>query len=592
MSLGAHVNQWNSPNGPGLFAYARRLGTQEVFVVFNTAGTTQTLQARPTIYPAGTVLVNLLNTSETITTIAGPQIPSVSVPGTTAKIFIAQSQILPLDPVVTAITPAHDAANVNTSTPITITFSKAMDTASVQGAFSTTPATTGLFSWSAGHDVLTYVPNDPGWPGSSLIGVRIESTAQDAVSGNHFYAAFEARFKTAASTFSDTTAPSAQITAPADMNTVSGPITISGTASDNIAVQQVQIQIDGSDWTAATGTGPWSIGFDSSNFLNGSHTINARAIDTSGNISALSTVHLRFFNVPGAYLKRVSAGNDSDATDCGSATWQKDQAYSLGSFGYTAGISNFISNPISGTCASAQTIYQHERSSSSSSVVGYQFDCPPGVYSVTLLEAETSVTGPDQRVFNVSVGDDTILSNFDIFSAAGGANIAWSQTFTGLAVPDSQLVVQFTPITGNSRISGIQVQKTGDVFTDTDGIPDWWRLAYFDHPTGEDGDSSHAGDDADGDGLTNLQEYLAGTSPVDPTSAFRITNIAKAGPDIQVTWSSVAGKTYQLQRSNSPSAGGMWDPVGSPVTAAGSSTTEPDTGAAGDPLHFYRVIIP
>ncbi len=592
MSLGTHVNQWNSPNGPGLFAYARRLGTQEVFVVFNTSGSSQTLSARPTIYPVGTVLTNLLYPSETITVGSGPQTPSISVPGTTAKIFIAQSQVLPLDPVVTAISPAHDAGNISTSAPVIVTFSKAMDTNSVQTAFSTTPATSGTFSWNAGHDTLTYTPNDPGWPGSTLMGVRIESSATDAVSGNHFYSAFEARFTSAVSTFSDTTPPTTNIVSPADMNTVSGPISISGSAGDNIAVQQVQIQIDGSDWTPVSGTTSWSFGLNTGNFLNGSHTLSARAIDTSGNISPLSTVHLKFFNVPGDYLQRISAGNDSDAVDCDGATWQQDQAYSLGSFGFTSGIAAFFANPISGTCAAAQTIYQHERNSGSNSVVSYEFDCPPGVYNVTLLEAETTATGPDQRVFNVTVGDDTVLSNFDIYAAAGGANIAWSQTLTNLAVPDAELDIEFAPVIGSSRISGIAVQKVADVFTDSDGIPDWWRLAYFNHAVGEDSDMSHAGDDPDGDGLTNLQEYLAGTNPLDPTSAFRVLSIVPSGADIQVSWSSVANKTYQLQRSDSPSATSMWQNVGSPVTAAAGTSMQTDPGAAADPSHFYRVIIP
>ena len=50
LTSGTYVNQWNNPAGPGLFAYARRLGTQEVFVVFNTTNATQTLPGRATTY--------------------------------------------------------------------------------------------------------------------------------------------------------------------------------------------------------------------------------------------------------------------------------------------------------------------------------------------------------------------------------------------------------------------------------------------------------------------------------------------------------------------------------------------------------------
>ena len=54
-----------------------------------------------------------------------------------AKIFIAQSQQLPLDPVVVSNSPAHDATNVPVNASIVLQFSKPMDTNSVQSAFST-----------------------------------------------------------------------------------------------------------------------------------------------------------------------------------------------------------------------------------------------------------------------------------------------------------------------------------------------------------------------------------------------------------------------------------------------------------------------
>ena len=54
LQTGSHVNLWNNPNGPGLFAYARRLGTQEVLVVFNTSSSSQTLPTARRSLPAGT----------------------------------------------------------------------------------------------------------------------------------------------------------------------------------------------------------------------------------------------------------------------------------------------------------------------------------------------------------------------------------------------------------------------------------------------------------------------------------------------------------------------------------------------------------
>ena len=70
---------------PGLFAYARRLGTQEVFVVFNTSTSTQTLTNRPTIFPAGTQIVNLFDTNEVLTVTATPETPPITVPGTSRE---------------------------------------------------------------------------------------------------------------------------------------------------------------------------------------------------------------------------------------------------------------------------------------------------------------------------------------------------------------------------------------------------------------------------------------------------------------------------------------------------------------------------
>ena len=362
---GSHVNLWSDSDSPGLFAYARRLGTQEVVVAFNTASASQTLPSRPTIYPAGTTLVNVLDTNETVTVAAGPQTPPIPVPGTSAKVFIAQSQWFPLDPVVTGITPAHDATGVLAGAPVVIQFSQPMDTNSVLSAFSTLPAASGRFLWSPSHDKLTFTPSSATFPTQSLVTVRIEATAR-AVSGTAFHAAFESRFKTGTS----------------------------------------------------------------------------KAVP-----------------VTGSYLQRISGGNPADVTDCSGNVWVRDQAYSPGSFGYSEGTTGYLANNITGICASAQSLYQRERYSTSAAGFRYLFDCPVGICEITLLETDTWVSGPGQRVFNVFIEGQQVLTNFDIYAAAGGKNLPLTRVFTN-TVSDGQLEILFQPLVDNARISGIQVRKS------------------------------------------------------------------------------------------------------------------------------------
>jgi len=180
-----------------LFAYSRVLDTQEVFVVFNSAARSQTLPNRTVTYPAGTVLVNLLHPEETCRVAAGSQTPAITVPAMTAKIFITQAQLRPLDPVVISNSPNHDAAKVSPASPVVLRFSQPMDTNSVQAAFATAPALTGKFSWSASGETLTFTPAGAGLAPMTNITVTIGRTAS-AVSGQPLIAAYQLSFHTAA----------------------------------------------------------------------------------------------------------------------------------------------------------------------------------------------------------------------------------------------------------------------------------------------------------------------------------------------------------------------------------------------------------
>jgi glycosidase len=593
LTLGAYVDQANNASGPGLFAYSRRLGTQEVFVVFNTAGSTQILPNGGTIYAPGTALVNLLNTNEIISVTAASQTPAISVPSTTAKIFLAQSQVLSLDPVVTTNYPPHSATAVPTWSPMVLQFSKPMDTNSVQNAFSISPAVGGAFSWSPANDTMTFTAGGAGLAGLANIVVRVTNAAVDAVSGNAMFAPYELKFTTAASSFHDVTPPFISLQTPTNGAVIAGNLAISGIATDNIALAKVEFQFDNGAWQPASGTSSWSANLNSSNFLNGPHQIFARATDSSGNISATNSVSVRFFNVPGSYLQRVSGGNPANVTDCTGNVWLKDTAYGFGSFGYSGGTTGYLANTISGICAGAQSLYQRERYSTSSGGFYYEFDCPEGIYEITLLEAETYWSGAGKREFNGFIQGRQVLTNFDIFAAAGGQNIPISRVFTN-AVTNSQLQILFTPVVDNARISGVQVRKIADVFSDTDGIPDWWRLAYFGHALGQANDHSHGSDDADGDGVSNLTEFLAGTDPLNPASvptppAFNITQIVMTTTNVQVSCSTATNWSYQLQCRSSLDAASFWSNIGSAASGTGGTVVFSDSVAFTNSTRFYRV---
>ncbi|HEV2329879.1 MAG TPA: alpha-amylase family glycosyl hydrolase [Verrucomicrobiae bacterium] len=594
LTLGSYVNRASNSSGPGLFAYSRIMNTQEVFTVFNTAGSSQTLPATTLTYPEGTVLLNLLNTNESYTLTAGSQTPPISVPSTTAKIFIAQSQWQPLDPVVISNSPAHWATNAPTWSPIALQFSKPMDTNSVQNALYITPATSGTFSWSPANDMLTFTPGGAGLAGSTNYVVRLTNSAVDAISGKSLFAPYELKFHTAAFSVHDVTPPYISLQTPTNGATISGNLTISGIATDNVAVAKAEVQLDNDAWQTASGTTSWNASLNSSNFLNGPHQLSARATDTSGNISATNTISIWFFNVPGNYLQRVSGGNPVNVTDCSGNVWLKDTPYSFGSFGYSGGTTGVVANTISGICASAQTLYQRERYSTSSSGFYYEFDCPEGIYQITLLEAETYWNGPGKREFNVFIQGKQVLTNFDIYATAGGANIPISLVFTN-AVTNSQLQILFTPgAADNARVSGAQVQKIADVFSDTDGIPDWWRLAWFGHPLGEAADKSRGSDDADGNGISNLTKYLTRTDPLNPADyptppICNITQISASPTNVQINCLAGTNWTFQLQGRATLDASSSWTNIGPSQPGTGAINLFNDLNPATNSARYYRV---
>ena len=94
--------------------------------------------------------------------------------------------------------------------------------------------------------------------------------------------------------------------------------------------------------------------------------------------------------------------------------------------------------------------------------------------------------------------------------------------------------------------------------------------------------------DADGDGQSNAAEDAAGTNPLDPASVLQITSVTRsaAAGTTQITWSSVAGKQYQVLAA-SDVVSGNYAPVSGVLTATGTTTSFTYTSSSSQ--QFYRV---
>src|SRR5262249_55758921 len=120
---------------------------------------------------------------------------------------------------------------------------------------------------------------------------------------------------------------------------------------------------------------------------------------------------------------------------------------------------------------------------------------------------------------------------------------------------------------GMPRISGGTVDVGAYEFQNpASGISYAW-LQQFGLPT----DGSADFTDPDSDGLNNWQEWIAGTNPTSALSALRLLPPASDGTNVIVTWQSVAGVIYSLERTGNLSGG--FTPLATGIPGQPGTTT-------------------
>lgn len=125
---------------------------------------------------------------------------------------------------------------------------------------------------------------------------------------------------------------------------------------------------------------------------------------------------------------------------------------------------NIITNGIPN--AAPPGVYQSERWADNTYAI--QGLVPNTSYTVRLHFAENVLNGPNQRLFNVTINGNLVLANFDIFAAAGGANIANVQEFTATSDGSGQIQIHYIPGSAdNPKSSGLEVLTNGSTASQT-----------------------------------------------------------------------------------------------------------------------------
>lgn len=98
-----------------------------------------------------------------------------------------------------------------------------------------------------------------------------------------------------AATGNDTQAPTATLTAPADLATgLAGTLQLTATATDNVGVAGVEFQVDGATFGSEDTSAPYGVSVDSTAYASGQHVVRVRARDAAGNVSPWSVATVRF----------------------------------------------------------------------------------------------------------------------------------------------------------------------------------------------------------------------------------------------------------------------------------------------------------
>jgi hypothetical protein len=192
--------------------------------------------------------------------------------------------------------------------------------------------------------------------------------------------------------------------------------------------------------------------------------------------------------------------------------------------------------------------------------------------------AETSLSGTVQTI-----------STDGEYALAGWNYVDLSIPLTPVAITNFDALVRAMQLTLSGESIYASADDGGTIFiplpyidSDGDGLDDALEqlIIGFDPNDGmETLADVNPADDFDCDGSSNIDELLAGTSPIDPDSVFAICGLEGEGSAFAVSWYSCADHTYTVHKSTNLVEGFYILKTGISATEPINTVIDTDSGA-------------
>lgn len=202
---------------------------------------------------------------------------------------------------------------------------------------------------------------------------------------------------------------------------------------------------------------------------------------------------------------------------------------------------------------------------------------PPAPYVIALSQTRLSVTWPS--VDGYDVGSYELYING---SSTPTVLTGQMTTITGLA-PGASVRFEIAYRLRDGQLSPRSPEVIGQTWGEDgndDTLPDDWQTKYWGSNWAA---WPSASADSDHDGVSNYNEYLAGTDPTDANSVLR-TQFVVTAQGLRLSWNTVPGQMYQVKATTDFAT---WQDFGGQRFAPGTSDSV--SVPVGNSLGYYRV---